>query len=212
MRLEQFQRERVGALTRFSQTLNDEGGRPCELLIVGDSRQVSKAFGESDFDAVIRPGVTREQWEADLEETLRMRQSIVPANAFDDPSSHFKSSPAAPTAKNSIIFALRRVQPGGTAFTLIVPLIIPVGVSIFFVFPRSFVCGGSVLPVGGDPDLFLTINSFVGPPVSSSTLGGLMPDTVGFAAPPFLQFFPVFRVFGFLASATTFVGSSLGLP
>lgn len=83
---------------------------------------------------------------------------------------------------------------------------------MFFLFPPAFACTAAVLPVSGNPNLFLNANTFTGPPVRTSAFGGLTPDRVSFTTSPFAQFFPIFGVVGALSSLGTFAGASFGLP
>jgi hypothetical protein len=213
MRLDDFQQERVGKFTRYNAPLSDDTGEQAyQLLLVGSEERIKESVGDSDIEATISPRVEREEWEASLPRTLRLTDQVVPADAFDDVEGLFKRPAPDPTPENSVVCALRREKPGGTGFTLVIPLFVPSGVNFIFAFPPAFVCGASVLPITGDPDLFLTINSPVAPTVSASAFGGLFPDSVFFMTPPFFQFIPFFRVFGFLASSTTFIGSSFGVP
>jgi hypothetical protein len=213
MRLDEFEQERVGDFVRYSASLSDDvGERGYQLLLVGSEGRVKEAFGESDIDATISPRVDQEEWAADVERRLGLAERVVAPDAFDDLPSLFKPPAEDPSADNSIVCALRRERPGGTGFALLVPLFVPATANVFFAFPPAFVCAGAVLPVSGDPDLFLNVNSFVGPPVARSTFSGLFPDSIRFGTSPFAQFFPVFRVNGFLSSVTTFVGTSFGLP
>lgn len=213
MRLDEFEQERVGEFVRYTSVLSDDRGeRAYQLLIVGGEGRIRKAFGESDFDVTISPDVDQEEWVARAEKKLGLAELVVPPDAFDDLPTLFPEPAPKPSAKNSVVCALRRERPGGTGFALVVPLLVPAGVNVFFAFPPAFVCGGAVLPVSGNPDLFLNANSFVGPPIAFSRVGGLFPDSVRFTTSPFAQFFPIFRVFGALSSVTTFAGASFGLP
>ena len=212
MRLDEFKQERVGDRIRWTAALTDDrGDQAYQLLLVGAEGQIKEVFGESDFDVTISPDVEQEEWVARAEKRLGLTELVVPEDAFDDLPSVFRDDAPKPSAEDSVICAIRRERPGGTGFALIVPLVVPTGVNVFFPFPLAFVCGGAVLPVTGDPDLFLHVNSVVAPAVMRSTFSA-GPDSVRFATPPFAQFFPIFRVFGFASSVATFTGASFGLP
>jgi hypothetical protein len=211
MRLDEFKQERVGDRIRWTAALTDDrGDQAYQLLLVGAEGQIKEVFGESDFQVTISPDVDQEEWAARAEKQLGPA-GVVPQDAFDDLSSLFRDEAPKPSAENSVVCAIRRERPGGTGFALIVPLVVPTGLNVLFPFPPAFVCGGAVLPVTGDPDLFLHANSVVAPPVARSTFSA-GPDSVRFATPPFAQFFPIFRVFGFASSVATFTGASFGLP
>jgi hypothetical protein len=199
---------------RYSTPLRDDKGEPAayELLLVGSEDRVKEAFGDSDFEVTVSPGVGQEEWEAEVERRLGIAEHVVPPDAFDDLKSLFKPSAPDPSADDSIVCALRRERPGGTGLALVVPLFVPTGANLFFLFPPAFVCTAGLLPVSGDPDLFLMANSFTAPPIARSTFSGLTPDSIRFTTTLSAQFFPVFRVRGFLASVTTFAGASFGLP
>jgi hypothetical protein len=213
MRLKDFEREPVGEFHRYTAALSDDRGeRAYQVQLVGADQRIKKIFAKSEFDVTISPDVDQEEWVARAEKQLGMAELVLPADAFDDLTASFPEPPRKPSAKNSVVCALRRERPGGTGFALVVPLVVPAGVSVFFAFPPAFVCGGAVLPVSGNPDLFLNANSLVAPPVARSTFAGTTVDAVRFATSPFAQFFPIFRVFGTATSVATFVGASFGLP
>src|SRR5262245_13386034 len=212
MRLDEFKQERVGDRIRWTAALTDDrGDQAYQLLLVGAEGQVKEVFGESEFEVTISPDSEHEEMTARASQLIGRSESVLPQDAFDDLSSLFRDDAPKPSADDSVICAIRRERPGGTGFALIVPLVVPTGVNVFFPFPLAFVCGGAVLPVTGDPDLFLHVNSVVAPPVLRSTFSA-GPDSLRFATPPFAQFFPIFRVFGFASSIATFTGASFGLP
>jgi hypothetical protein len=213
MRLDECEQVRVGEFVRYTAALSDDRGEQAyQLLLVGEEGRLKETFGESDFDITISPDVEQEEFMAGAEKKLGLTELVVPPDAFDDFPALFPEPAPKPSAKNSVVCALRRARPGGTGFALLVPLFVPAGANVFFLFPPAFVCGGAVLPVSGNPDLFLNANSFVGPPVTFSAFAGLTADAVRFATSPFAQFFPIFRVRGTLASVLTFAGASFGLP
>jgi hypothetical protein len=213
MQLKEFEREPVGEFHRYTAALTDDRGEGgYQLQLTGAEPRIKKIFGKSKFEVTISPGVEQEEWVERAEKQLGMAELVLPADAFDDLTKSFPDPPPKTSATNSVVCALRRERPGGTGFALFVPLVIPRGLSVFFAFPPAFVCGGAVLPVSGNPDLFLNANSLVAPPIARSTFAGTTADAVRFTTSPFAQFFPIFRVFGTASSVATFVGASFGLP
>ena len=143
---------------------------------------------------------------------LPVSDEVVAPEAFDDVHSLFKRTAPSPSAEDSLLVALRREKPGGTAFILSLPLFVPFRFNVFFFFPLAFTCSAFVSPFSGDPDLFLSLNSPGAPAVAASARAGLSWDSVGFSRPPWFPFFPFFRVFGFAPSFTQFTGTSFGIP
>ncbi len=213
MRLDEFERKAVGDLLRLTAPLTDENGEQAyQLLVQGPEEQVMEAFRESDFKATIRPGGTEEEWQKETRRVLPLGDEVVAPEAFDDVHSLFKRTAPSPSAEDSLLVALRREKPGGTAFILSLPLFVPFRFNVFFFFPLAFTCSAFVSPFSGDPDLFLSLNSPGAPAVAASARAGLSWDSVGFSRPPWFPFFPFFRVFGFAPSFTQFTGTSFGIP
>jgi hypothetical protein len=91
---------------------------------------------------------------------------------------------------------------------------VPKGVSVFFVLPPVCNCAGSVFPLRGDADIFLTLNGAFTPTVAASVKAGLAIDTVAFGSTicwPWQEFVPFFRVFGFLSSVTNVLCTGFGV-
>ena len=70
----------------------------------------------------------------------------------------------------------------------------------------DFSCVGFVIPVVGDQDLYLTLNSPFSPVVSSSTLAGLAMDSVGHTISfgNWAPFVPVYRMHGYASGLGNF--------
>jgi hypothetical protein len=209
---------------RYTLTLaDDQGAEDYELTITGTRTLVEKVFAESDFEITISPKANEKEAERRAHElwtkySSAMVKEAAPAEDIDSLS---KSAPKDATAKNSIVVSLRRTRGEGTFFAIWFPLFIPRGVSVFFVAPPApIVCQGSVAPSflvpGGDADLFLTLNGFSTPVVSSSTRAGQAVDSVAFIVPTFViqgdpplfvrspPVRPCYRVLGFSTVLTGF--------
>jgi hypothetical protein len=104
---------------------------------------------------------------------------------------------------------LHRERPGGDNLHPIAPAVVPFRFNLCFFF-LAFTCGAVVIPVTGDQDLLLSLNSPAAVSVATSARGGLAWDCVSFARA--LPFFPIFLVFGLLPSVTQLIGSSFGVP
>ena len=209
---------------RYTLTLaDDQGAKDYELTITGTRALVEKVFAKSDFEIIISPNTNEQEAERRGNALWKKHSATVKDVApAEDTYSLRKSAPKNASGKNAIVISLRRTRGEGTFLSLWFPaLFIPRGVSLFFAAPPAVhLCQGSVFPlplVGGDPDLFLTLNGFSPPVVSSSTRGGPAIDTVSFIVPiafivptipPIIirspPVMPCYRVLGFSTSLTGF--------
>jgi hypothetical protein len=123
--------------------------------------------------------------------------------------------PGAATAKNSIVVSLRRTEGEGTWWWFWLPaLALPAGANMFFTLPPICNASGVVVPLRGDPDIFLSANGPFTPVLAASTLGTGAIDRVAFGppiCPPWAEFVPWFRVNAFSACVTGFGMSGFGV-
>ncbi|MCM3872025.1 MAG: hypothetical protein ND895_15180 [Pyrinomonadaceae bacterium] len=214
MKLKDMKRSGKDAARYITTLSDDQGQEDYELTVTGPRVLVEKVFAKSDFEISISPKATAKEAEARANELWAKysatTKEIAPA---EDLKSLLKTAPKDATAKSAVVVSLRRIRGDGTFFAIWFPtLLIPRGVSIFFVGPPAIFCRGSVFPlplVGGDPDLFLTLNGISPPVVSSSTLAGPAIDTVAFMVLPTLLIpplpvIPFYRILGFSTSLTGF--------
>lgn len=214
-RLDDFRKERLEDSVRYSLPLSDETGEQThELLIVGGEDQIRKSFGKSEFEVVIRPGVSAEDWVTEASRQLGRADQVVPREAFDHPRSWLKDPPPPSVADDCVLIALRQERPGGTGlFTAIRSLSIPKpGFSLFVPSfgPRGLAWFiGQSQPIKGDPDL--TLSGALGFGRFSSTFPDGIWDTVwafDYPRPPtwtYAGFFPAVRIDPFTACTTTFM-------
>jgi hypothetical protein len=217
MNLDDFQIERRGTWGRSVARVRDLAGEEThQLILEGRDELVREALGESDFTLEIDPGATREQWEERLAERFQgQRETRSELDEVERIAGLFKEPPDRPNPRDSVVLSLERLQPGGTAFSFVIPLFVPTGVTLFFVLPPVCACAAAVFPASGDPDLRLAVNGLGPPFVATSILGGTAVDRVAFATPfciPFFGFVPFLRVTGFVASACVLLWGGFAVP
>ena len=86
-------------------------------------------------------------------------------------------------------------------------LALPRGANLFFALPPICNAAGVVVPITGDPDLFLSANGPRNPIIAASTRGAGLIDRVAFGPAicwPWQEFVPWFRVNGFSSCVTGF--------
>jgi hypothetical protein len=122
--------------------------------------------------------------------------------------------PGASSAKDTLIVYLRRTKGEGTFWAMYFPfLVVPSGLSLFFVLPRVWTTFGMLQPITGNPDIFLSLGAPFTFPVAFGT-GGV--NTVGFTGSPlpWTQFSAWYRIFGSAAPSSTtnflMTGHSIG--
>lgn len=197
-------------MARHTKTLTDEQGAPdYEITITGTSSLVQKVFEKSDFEIIIDTKATERDAERRAKELWEKHSGTVEEAApAADVESLRKSAPKEVTKQNAIVVSIRRTRGEGTFFALWLPLLaIPKGVSLFVVGLPAVICQGSVFPMVGDTDLFLTLNGPLPPNVSVSSMGGLAIDTVTFGVAPSpapRPVIPFYRLFGFSNTVTGF--------
>jgi len=201
----------------YAGTLTDSvGDTHYELAISGSSKLIQKVFADSEFEYQIEPKANEKDW-IDRYQEIWDRNTIMDA-ALGNPETFAaldKAGPAAATAKNSIVVSLRRTEGQGTWwwvwFTL---LALPAGANLFFILPPICNCSGFVVPVTGDPDLYLSANGPRNPIIAASTRGAGAIDRVAFGPAicwPWQEFVPWFRVNAFSTCVTSFGMSGFGV-
>ena len=203
-------------VARYAGTVADKAGaRHYELTISGNRRLVEKVFAKSDYDIRIDAGAGERDAEK-LAQELWKRHSTrqVKDSPGESIDSLRKTLPRAASRANSLVISLRRTDGEGTYWSAFFPaLVLPTGASLFFVLPPVCNCFGTVFPLTGDADLFLSLGSPFAPIVAASARGGTAIDSVAFGAPfcwPWTQVVPWFRVFGFTPAVTGFLMSGFG--
>jgi hypothetical protein len=202
-----------GKVARYVGTLADvAGAQQYEISISGPRKLAEKVLAKSDFDIRIdsraserdAQGLSRELW--DRYATRDPRRA--PAEGIE---SLRKRLPKPASPDSSLVIALQRTEGEGTFWAAFFPvLLIPRGVSLFFVLPPICNCFGTVFPQIGDTDLFLTTGGPFTPVVAASVRGGTAIDSVAFGSTlcwPWTQVMPWFRVFGFTTTQTAFLMS-----
>jgi len=182
-----------------------QGREDYKITVRGPKDLVSRMLAKADLQVVIDADIKPEAARKQAQELLAKHLSSAQGRFADDGDAVFKKPQAEPSAKNSVVVSFRRTRGEGTFWSVFIPVLaVPLRANLFFVMPPAFACIGSVFPLTGDPDLFLTLNGAFTPTVSASVRGGLAVDTVSFAAGlPFpFPFVPFFRVNGFRASTT----------
>jgi hypothetical protein len=214
--LDDFQIERRGSWGRSVASVADvTGERTHQLVLEGRDDLVRAVLGESDLELEIDPGASREQWEERLAERLRaQRETRTDLDEVERLAGLFKEPPGRANPRDSLVLSLERLGPGGTGYSLVIPLFVPTGVTLFFALPPVCVCAAAVVPASGDPDLLLAVNGLGPPFVATSLLGGTAIDRVAFAGPciPFFGFIPFLRVVGFAASACVLLWGGFAVP
>ena len=205
-----------GDVARYAGTVADvAGARQYELTISGSRRLVEKVFAKSDVDIRIDAGAGERDAEKLSQELWQRHASRdVHASPAESIDSLRKTLPKTASRASSLVISLRRTEGKGTFWGAFFPaLIVPRGVSLFFVLPPICNCLGAVFPLSGDPDLFLSLGSPFAPIVAASARGGTAIDTVAFGPTlcwPWAQVFPWFRVFGFRPGVTGFLMTGFG--
>lgn len=216
MRIEELKRPRRDGDPYIGQLTDSVGDTFYELAISGSSKLIQQVFAESDFEYVIDPKATdtdwvpryQEMWTSNLA-TGRGAEGPETIAALDKPL------PAVASAKNSIVVSMRRTEGQGTWWGWWWPMLsLPAGANLFFVLPPICNCLGVVVPISGDPDLFLTANGPFTRTLAASTLGTGAIDRVAFGPAicwPWQEFVPWFRVNAFSTCVTGFGMSGFGV-
>jgi len=217
MRLKEMKRSGKAGTVRYLAILADDLGKSdYELSIHGPAKLAEKIFDKCDFQITIRPKATAADAEAQSRETWRryyptakLSQDAPGLEVFD------KQKVAPATSRNSVVVSLRRVRGEGTFWAGLFPnLFVPAGANLFFVMPSVCNCSGTLFPSSGDPDLFLTLNGITTPTVAASLKFGTAIDSVFFGSAicwPWAEFWPFFRVNGFVTGVCTFWMTGFGI-
>jgi hypothetical protein len=216
MRLKDFKRPRRDG-EPFIGTLTDSvGATHYELAISGSPKLIQQAFAESELEYIVDPKATESNWVPRFQNMWMDKTGKRPRSEQPETIKALsKRMPPAASAKNSIVVSLRRTQGQGTWWAFWWPaLSLPAGASLFFVLPPICNCSGVVVPISGDPDLFLSANGPFNPIIAASTLGVGAIDSVAFGPAicwPWQEFVPWFRVRGFTKCVTAFGMTGFGV-
>jgi hypothetical protein len=217
MRLEDLKRSQVAGGSRYVGRFADSTGDDhYELGISGSARLIQKVFAESDFEHWIEPKATAKSWPARSRKfwTTYAGKDRGPRE-LETIAALEKAVPATPTPKNSIVVSLRRTEGEGTWWAAWWPLLaLPAGANVFFLLPPICNCSGFVVPITGDPDLFLTPNGPATPTIAFSMLGPGAVDSVSFGPAvcwPWTEFMPWFRINAFTSCTCGFGMSGFGV-
>jgi hypothetical protein len=212
-------RRTEGAKPTFVGTLTDNvGDSNYELSISGQPALLKQVFAESEFESLIDPRANETDWIPRYQDIWSGKTAM--ADDLAEPETiaaldKARSEETPATAKNSIVVSMRRTKGKGTWWWFWFPtLAIPRGVSVFFVLPPICNCSGFVLPVSGDPDLFLRLNGPFAPFAAASTRGPGLIDSVSFGPPicwPWQEFVPWFQVRAFSTCVANFGMSGFGV-
>jgi len=216
MRLKDLKRPR-SAGAPFLGTLTDAAGDThYELAISGPTKLIDSVLGESNFEYQIDPKATETDWVPRFQK-LWDKGAVADAAAAKAETVAALSKRALPAATpaTSIVVSVRRTQGKGTWWGWWWPtLAIPKGTNLFFVLPPICNCAGVVVPITGDPDLFLSANGPFTAVIAASRLGTGLIDRVAFGPAicwPWQEFVPWFRVNGFSTCVTAFGMSGFGV-
>jgi hypothetical protein len=216
MRLTDLKRPRATGAPYLGTLTDTAGDEHYELAISGPAALVKRVFAECDFEWRIDPSsgekdapkLIREIWDK------HVRGNILAGEA-ETVTSLAKTELKPSKASDSVVVSVRRTQGEGTFWFFAFPgLFVPRGGNIFFTLPPICNTTGTVIPLSGDPDLFLSRNGPFTAVVAASVRAGTAIDTVSFGPAicwPWQEFVPWFRINGFRASATTFVMSGFGV-
>ena len=205
--------------TVYSKALSDRSGNEnYELSIVGPSKLVGQVFEKCDFEIQIDVDVSTEAFQ---QSSQKFFNKYLQANQAGHPEAEVVAGlvggklPGGSSTKDSIVVYLRRTKGDGTFWSMFFPfLVVPPGLSLFFVLPRVWATFGMVVPIAGNPDIFLSLGAPFTPVVASGMGGGV--NTAGFVGPPtpWTQFSAWYRVLGAAPAPSTtnflMTGHSIG--
>jgi hypothetical protein len=217
MRLKDLKRPRTSGHPYIGTLTDAAGDTHYELAISGPSKLIQKAFGDSEFDWQIDPKATEHDWVPRYQEMWAQHIELDGTSKVPETVAALaKKAPVAATPVNSIVVSVRRAQGEGTWWGFWWPaLALPRGANLFFVLPPICNCAGAVIPVAGDPDLFLSANGPRNPIIAASTLTAGFIDRVAFGPPicwPWQEFVPWFRINAFTTCVTGFSMTGFGIP
>ena len=202
MKLNEFEKVVKGLYARYES--NVPNNRDYKLVVIGPSKAIKETLNESDIEITINSNRTMEDWEDKTkiaQDKDKIRSESITLEGLDD---LFKIAPPKPTKKNSIIVSLEGTKNDGTLFRVDIRNIAIIEKALtFFRLPPVFRCIGTVSPSIGDTDLFLRLNSPLGPLVDSSSRPGTLVDIVSHSTISVVRLFhfvPLFFTFGFTES------------
>jgi hypothetical protein len=216
MRLTDLKRPRAVGAPYLIPLKDSAGDEHYELAISGPAPLVKRVFANCDFDWRIEPKASEKDAQKRTQDIwdTHVRANVLAGEA-ETTASLAKTELKPSKAADSVVVSVRRTQGEGTFWFFAFPgLFVPRGGNIFFTLPPICNATGSVIPLSGDPDLFLSRNGPFTPVVSASVRAGLAIDTVAFGPAicwPWMEFVPWFRINGFRASVTNFVMSGFGV-
>lgn len=216
MRLKDLKRPRTDASPYLGTLTDAAGDTHYELAISGPGKLIQKTFAETDFQYQIDPKANETDWVPRFQEMWAKNMAPDAAKAPPETIAALdKKTPTAATPLNSIVVSVRRTQGQGTWWGWWWPLLaLPRGANIFFVLPPICNCAGVVVPITGDPDLFLSANGPRNPIIAASTRGAGLIDRVAFGPAicwPWEEFVPWFRVNAFSNCITGFGMAGYGV-
>jgi hypothetical protein len=191
---------------------DEDDGKDYELSITGSKKLIETILSKSDFDIEIAPRVTKDEFE---ERSRRFWNSRVERrNSVSPPPETVaalvgKKPPGVSASKDTVVVHLRRTKGEGTFWSMWFPaLVLPPGGSLLFVLPRVWTTWSVVVPIAGNPNLFLSLLPPPAPAVASGISGGI--DTVSFTTAPFpwAQFTPWHLIIG---AAPTLTSTNFGI-
>jgi len=200
MKIDELKRSGTRRSVYTSVVADEDGAKDYELSITGSRKLVETIFAKADFDIEIAPRVTKDQveersrrfWKSRVE---RGRAVAPPVEAVD---ALVRQKPPA-VGKETVLVYLRRTKGDGTFWAMFFSgLVVPPGLSLIFVLPRVWTTWSFVVPLTGNPKLFLTLLPPPAPIVAAGLGGGLSVDTVSFTSAPFpwTQFAAWHSIFG----------------
>ncbi len=216
MRLKDLKRPRTDSAPYIGILTDSTGDTHYELAISGSSKLIQRVFAESEFEYQIDPKATETNWVPRYQEMWARNAGA--GGGMKEPETIAaleKAMPVAAKAKNSIIVSVRRTEGQGTWWGWWWPMLgLPAGTNVFFILPPICNCSGVVVPVTGDPDLFLSANGPRTPVIAASMLGRGAVDRVAFGPVicwPWEEFVPWFRVNAFTNCVTGFGMTGFGV-
>lgn len=204
--------------TVYSKALSDRSGNESyELSIVGPSKLAGEVFKKCDFEIQIDVDVATDAFQDSSKKFLKKH---LQADHLRHPEAEViagligRKLPGASSTKDTLIVYLCRTKGDGTFWAMFFPfLVLPPGLSLFFVLPRVWTTLGMLQPITGNPDIFLSLGAPFTAPVASG-MGGV--NTVSFSGTPlpWTQFAAWYRILGAAPTSSTtnflMTGHSIG--
>lgn len=218
MKLTELQRS-GSRRTVYSKALSDRSNNEnYELSIVGPSKLARQVLEKCDFEIQIAVDVAPNAFQ---QSSKKFFNKYLQADRIGHPTVEViadlidRKPPGRSATKDTLIVYLRRTKGDGTFWSMFFPfLVVPSGVTLYFVLPRVWATFGMVQPIIGNPDITLSLGAPFTPAVATGTGGGV--NTAGFVGTPFpwTQFSAWYGVVGAAPTTTTtnflMTGHSLG--